>query len=744
MNYPEIVSQLTLDEKIKMVTGFGSWHTFPVERLGIESIMMTDGPIGLRKVDEGESESHVSVCFPSGCLTACSFDKELLEKMGETLGQECQAYEVGMILGPAVNIKRSPLCGRNFEYYSEDPLLTGELAASYIKGVQSKGIGTSLKHFTMNNQEYRRMSYDAIVDERALREIYLAGYEIAVKKSQPYTLMCSYNLVNGEHTSESKRLLTDILRDEWGFKGAVISDWGAVHYRDKGIAAGLDLEMPGNNWANKGFIKSAIADDSLSLEELDICVDRIITLVKRVIKKKAVFEFDKDHDLTKKIAEDSIVLLKNRNHILPLNSKKKVAVLGEFAEKPRIQGGGSAFINCYGVDVTLDEMRKLGTIEYSKAFPANNDRWNRSEIDSAIECAKNADIAVVMAGLPDSYESEGFDRTHIHLPEGQNILISELAELGIPTVVVLQNGAVVDMPWVDDVDGIVEAYLAGEGAGTAIANILYGNVNPSGKLAETFPIKLEDNPSFLNFPGDGYRVPYAESIYVGYRYYQKKRMNVLFPFGFGLSYTTFSYDNLRLSSSEIKDTDTLFVSVDITNTGSRFGKEIVQLYVSDQGDQSGRPQRPVRELKGFEKVALDPGETKTITFELSKRSFAYYEEQVSDWIVPTSDYRIEIGASCEDIRLSEIVHIDSTKAVPLRIRPDTVFGELLRDPCTQQYTLDNLINQQSSGISSFTPEAIAALMDHNPIRGLRNFGNESAERVEEIMYELKSLVDDVK
>ena len=349
-----------------------------------------------------------------------------------------------------------------------------------------------------------------------------------------------------------------------------------------------------------------------------------------------------------------------------------------------------------------------------------------------------------MAGLPDSYESEGFDRTHIHLPEGQNILISELTELGIPTVVVLQNGAVVDMPWVDDVDGIVEAYLAGEGAGTAIANILYGNVNPSGKLAETFPIKLEDNPSFLNFPGDGYRVPYAESIYVGYRYYQKKRMDVLFPFGFGLSYTSFSYDNLRLSSSEIKDTDTLLVSVDITNTGSRYGKEIVQLYVSDQGDQSGRPQRPVRELKGFEKVALNPGETKTITFELSKRSFAYYEEQVCDWIVPTSDYRIEIGASCEDIRLSETVHIDSTKAVPLKIKPDTVFGELLRDPRTQQYTLDNLINQQSSGISSFTPEAIAALMDHNPIRGLRNFGNESAERVEEIMYELKSLVDDIE
>ena len=740
MNYPEIVSKLTLEEKIKMVTGFGSWHTFPVERLGIGSVMMTDGPIGLRKVDEGESQSHVSVCFPSGCLTACSFDRDLLEKMGEALGKECQAYEVGIILGPAVNIKRSPLCGRNFEYYSEDPYLTGEIAAAYINGVQSQGVGTSLKHFTMNNQEYRRMSYDAIVDERALREIYLTGYEIAVKKSQPYTLMCSYNKVNGEHTSESRRILTDILRDEWGFKGAVMSDWGAVHYRDRGIAAGLDLEMPGNNWANREYISNAIADGTLTIEQLDICVDRIVTLVKRVKKHAEKFEFEKDHDLTRRIAEESIVLLKNRDGILPLKPDTRVAVLGEFAVKPRIQGGGSAFINCYAVDVTLEEMKKAGTVTYSKAFPADSDRWERSELDAALECAKSADVAVVMAGLPDSYESEGFDRTHIHLPEGQNMLIRELTDAGIPTVVVLQNGAVVDMPWIGDVDGLVEAYLAGEGSGTAVTNILYGKVNPSGKLAETFPVKLEDNPSFLNFPGDGYRVPYAESIYVGYRYYQKKKMNVLFPFGFGLSYTSFAYSGLRLDRREMKDTDTLAVSVDITNTGDVFGKEAVQLYVSDRGDQSGRPQRPVRELKGFEKVALDPGETKTVTFTLDKRAFAYYEERVSDWIVPTSDYSIEIGASAEDIRLEETVRVEATRSAPLEIRQDTVFGELLRDPRTQQYTLDNLISKQSSGISSFTPEAIAALMGHNPIRGLRNFGNEKPERVAEIICELKELV----
>ncbi|MBQ8995725.1 MAG: glycoside hydrolase family 3 C-terminal domain-containing protein [Oscillospiraceae bacterium] len=742
MNYPEIVEQLTLEEKIRLVTGYGSWHTYPVERLGIESIMMTDGPIGLRKVDEGETASHVSVCFPSGCLTACSFDRDLLEKMGETLGEECQAYEVGMILGPAINIKRSPLCGRNFEYYSEDPYLTGEVAAAYIKGVQSKGVGTSLKHYAMNNQEYRRMSYDAIVDERAMREIYLAGYETAVKKSQPTTLMCSYNLINGEHASESKKLLTDILRDEWGFQGAVISDWGAVHYRDKGLAAGLDLEMPGNNWANQGFIRTALADGTLTIKELDTCVDRIITLVKRIVKHPAKFDFEKDHDLTRRIAEESIVLLKNKNNILPLAPETKVAVLGEFAVKPRIQGGGSAFINCYGVDITLDQLKGRGNVTYSKAFPSDGDTWEEAELEAAVACAKEAEVAVVMAGLPDVYESEGFDRTHIHLPEAQNLLIRKLTDLGIPTVVVLQNGAVVDMPWADAADAIVEAYLAGEGSGTAIARILYGEVNPSGKLAETFPLQLEDNPSYLNFPGDGYSVRYAESIYVGYRYYQKKRMNVLFPFGYGLSYTTFSYSNLRLDRSEMLDTDELNVTVDVTNTGNRFGKEIVQLYVSDKGDQTGRPQRPVRELKEFAKVALEPGETKTVSFRLSKRSFAYYEEQVKDWLVPTSEYAIEIGASSKDIRLSETVKITATKTVPLKIRPDTVFGELLRDPRTKQYTLDNLIKQEASGILSFSPEAIAALMDHNPIRGLRNFSNQPPQRVDEIMVELKKLAGD--
>ena len=733
------MEKLTLEEKIRLVTGYGAWHTYPVEKIGLRSIMMTDGPIGLRKVDEGKSESYMSVCFPSGCLTACSFDRDLLRSMGEHLGDECQAYDVSLILGPAMNIKRSPLCGRNFEYYSEDPTLSGEMAAAYVEGVQSKGVGATIKHFICNNQEYRRMSYNAVIDERALREIYLAGYELAVKKSHPYAVMCSYNKVNGEHLSDSRRFLTDILRDEWGFDGIVMSDWGAVYHRDLGIKAGLDLEMPGNKWANGGFIKRAIADGSISLEDLDTCVDRIIDVVKRCEDRKTEFPFKEDHELAGRIAEESMVLLRNENGVLPLAKGSKAAVIGEFAVKPRIQGGGSAFINCYAVDSTLDELEGFGDITYFEGFRADSDEKDDDLFNAALSGVAGFDTVIVMAGLPDSYESEGFDRTHMRLPAVQNEIIEKLAETGKRIVIVLQNGASLELPWADKVDAILEAYLGGEAVGKAIARVLYGEVSPSGKLAESFPYRLEDNPSYLNFPGDGYTVNYAESIYVGYRYYQKKKVGVRYPFGFGLSYTEFEYKNMKVSKDSLSDGETLKVSVDITNTGAVRGKETVQLYVADTGDQTGRAQRCVRELRDFAKVDLGPGETKTVVFELPMRAFAYYEERLADWIVPASQYRIEIGASCEDIRQCAEIFAGSEKQLPLEITEDTVFGELLRDERTKQYTLDNLINKQSGGISSFPPDAIAALMDHNPIRGLRNFGNESADRVDEILYEIKEL-----
>ncbi len=743
MKYPEIVSSLTLEEKIRMVTGDGAWHTYTVDRLGVEGIMMTDGPIGLRKVDEASNKTYISVAFPSGCLTACSFDRELLRQMGDTIGKECQSYDVGMILGPAINIKRSPLCGRNFEYLSEDPYLTGELAASYINGVQSNNVGTSLKHYAANSQEYRRMSYDAKISERALREIYLAGFETAVKKSQPYTLMCSYNKINGTHASENKWLLTDVLRDEWGFEGAVISDWGAVNYRDRALKAGLDLEMPGNNIANKDFILKALADGSLTMAELDTAVDRVIDLSRKCSagKKEVPFDFEKDHETAARIAEGSMVLLKNDGRILPLKKETKVALLGEFAVRPRIQGGGSAFINTYKVDSILECMQAYGNVEYTKGFEIDDDTVKEDLIEDALRLCASCDTAVVIAGLPDNYESEGYDRKHMHMPSNQLALISALAKAGIPTVIVLQNGAAVEMPWADDVSGILEAYLGGEAAGTAIANILYGKVNPSGKLAESVPFQLEDNPSFLNFPGNGYEVNYAEDIYVGYRYYDKKKMAVRYPFGYGLSYTTFEYSDLKTEAVE-DPSNLIKVSLKVKNTGDVFGKEIVQLYVGDVSDKAGRADRPAKELKGFEKVSLEAGEEKTVEFLLDERAFSYYEEKIGGWMIPTAEYSIMVGSSSRDIRLEKTIYLDLGQSIPLHITQNTTFGELLRDERTRQYTIDNLMGKKASGILSFGIEAATAMMDHNPIRGLRNFSNEKPERVDEIIYELKQLSDD--
>ncbi len=744
MKHEDIISRMTLEEKIRMVTGDGAWHTYSIDRLGVKGIMMTDGPIGLRKVDEETGTTYTSVAFPSGCLTACSFDRDLLKAMGAAIGRECRSYDVGMILGPAINIKRSPLCGRNFEYLSEDPCLTGELAAAYIRGVQSYGVGTSLKHYAANSQEYRRMSVDEIISERALREIYLAGFETAVKKSGPYTLMCSYNRINGTHASENRWLLTDVLRDEWGFEGAVISDWGAVNYRDRSLKAGLDLEMPGNDIANRDYIKKALADGSLSMEDLDRAVDRVLDLAEKCLPKTDEtfgFDFEGDHRLSARMAAESMVLLKNEGGILPLSKDRPVAVIGEFAERPRMQGGGSAFINTYRVDPIIDCLKEKTDFTYSRGFSIDEDVTDPDLLEEAVRTAKRRGIALVIAGLPDRYESEGFDRSHMNMPENQIALLDALAQEKIPTVVVLLNGAAVEMPWADAADGILEAYLGGEGTGRAIADILYGDTNPSGKLAESVPYRLEDNPSYLNFPGDGKTVRYAEDIYVGYRYYDKRKMPVRFPFGFGLSYTTFEYSDLEVEP--VEDGDALIrVTFKVRNTGDRAGKEAVQLYVGDVSDKSGRADRPVKELRDFAKVSLEAGEEKAVVFELDERAFSYWEEKIGGWMLPAAEYSVMIGASSRDIRLEKTIYIDAGQRIPLHIDQNTTFGELLRDERTRQYTLDNLISKRASGILSFGLEAITAMMDHNPLRGLRNFSNEKPERVDEILYELKQLGDD--
>ena len=601
----DLIAKMTLEEKAAMCSGADFWHTESCERLGIPASMVSDGPHGLRKQDDkadhlGVNESIKAVCFPAGCGTAASFNRDLLYHMGETLGNECQAEGVSVILGPAVNIKRSPLCGRNFEYYSEDPLVASEIAGSLIRGVQSKHVGTSLKHFLANNQETRRMSVNEIIDERTLNEIYLAAFEGAVKKAKPWTVMCSYNRINGTYAAAHHKYLTETLRDKWGFDGYVMSDWGAVNDRVEDLKAGLDLEMPSSMGVNDKLIVEAVQNGTLEEQVLDTAVERILNIVYRYTENRdteAVFNLDHDHEAAKKVAEETIVLLKNEN-VLPLTEGEEIAFIGKYAKKPRYQGGGSSHINSHKITGALDAAEAAGNthIVYAQGFDDKEDKTDEVLLAEAVETAKKAKAAVIFAGLPDAFESEGFDRKHMRMPDCQNELIERVEAVQPNTIVVLHNGAPVEMPWADRVKGILEAYLGGQAVGGAEYDILFGKVNPSAKLPETFPKQLEDNPSYLAGFGEGDHVEYREGIFVGYRYYDKKKMDVLFPFGYGLSYTTFAYSNLCLDKKTMKDTEELTVSVDVTNTGDRTGKEVVQLYVADK---DSTVIRPVKELRDF-------------------------------------------------------------------------------------------------------------------------------------------------
>ncbi|MGN1412496.1 MAG: beta-glucosidase [Oscillospiraceae bacterium] len=729
LDVKKLINEMTVEEKASLCSGSDFWHTKAVERLGIPSFMVSDGPHGLRKQDLkadhlGVNISIKAVCFPSACATACSFDRELIQTMGSALGNECQAEDVSVLLGPGCNIKRSPLCGRNFEYFSEDPYLSSQMAKHHILGVQSQGVGTSLKHFIANNQEHRRMSTSANIDERTLREIYLASFETAVKEAQPKTVMCSYNRVNGVFSSENPLTLTDILRKEWNFKGFVVSDWGAVNERVQGLQAGLDLEMPSCDGLTDKQIVKAINDGTLSEETLNIAVERILTVMNEYLEKRnpdATFNMDNDHSLAEKIAQECIVLLKNDDNILPLKKGSKVAYIGKFAKKPRYQGGGSSHINSFKVSNAFDSSQEYAEITYAQGYDTKEDIIDEKLISEAVEVAKNSEVAVIFAGLPDTFESEGFDRSHMDMPNCQNELIKRVAEAQPNTIVVLHNGSPITMPWINQVKGIVETYLTGQGTGTAISKILFGEANPCGKLAETFPIKLSDNPSYLNFPGEGDDVNYKEGIFVGYRYYDKKDMPVLFPFGFGLSYTTFEYSNLRLSSESIKDTDTLTVSVDITNTGNVFGKEIVQLYVQDV---ESSVIRPIKELKGFEKVSLEPKETKTVNFTLDKRSFAYYNVNIKDWHVETGKFNILIGKSSRDIVLSKSVEVQSTVEIKKHYDLNTNYGDLLNDPNAKDFLkqLNDLYFSDMEGdLGEGTEEMMKKMLIYNPLRAFISF-----------------------
>lgn len=753
-----IIREMTLEEKAGMCSGKDFWHLKGVERLGIPEVMVSDGPHGLRKqaaeADHlGLNESIKAVCFPTACATACSFDRDLLEEMGERIGDECQAEDLSVILGPAVNIKRSPLCGRNFEYFSEDPYLASQMAAAHIKGVQSKNVGTSIKHFAANNQEHRRMSCSSEVDERTLREIYLAAFETAIKEAKPDTVMCSYNRINGEFASENHWLLTEVLRDEWGFDGYVMSDWGAVNDRVKGLKAGLELEMPASGGTTDKEIVEAVKNGELDEAVLDRAVERILNIVFKFADNRQEGKFDKeeDHKLAAKIEAESMVLLKNEG-VLPLPTQgKKIAFIGKFAEAPRFQGGGSSHINSFKITGALEAAKEVAQVTYAQGYDIKEDVIDQDMLNQAVETAKEADVAVIFAGLPDAFESEGYDRSHMRMPECQNTLISEIAKVQENVVVVLHNGSPVEMPWADEVKGILEAYLGGQAVGQAEVDVLFGKANPCGKLAETIPYKLADNPSYLNFPGDGQTVEYNEGVFVGYRYYDTKEMPVRYPFGYGLSYTTFEYSDLQLSADKIKDTDTLKVTLKVKNTGDRAGKEIVQLYVADK---TGAACRPVKELKNFVKVELQPQEEKTVEMELDKRSFAWYNTQIHDWYAASGEYEILAAASSRDIRLKKTVYVESTTELPIHVHMNTTIGELLENPRTKaviEGMTDSLIQhmggssgdeeEESAASEAISKEMSLKMMENSPLRTLRSFMGMSTGEIQELIVKLQAAAD---
>jgi len=733
MNIKNLISQMSLEEKASLCSGLGFWHTKPIERLGIPSIMMTDGPHGLRKQEkEGFGKSVPATCFPTAVTLASSWDRKLIEKVGSAIGEECQAEGVSIILGPGVNIKRSPLCGRNFEYYSEDPFLASEMALYYIKGVQSQGVGTSIKHFCANNQEHRRLTVNVIVDERTLREIYLASFEKAVKEGNPWTVMCAYNKVNGEYCSENAYLLSNILREEWGFEGFVVSDWGAVNDRVKGLLAGLDLQMPYDGGLGDRKIIEAVKKGELPEEVLDKAVERILRVVFKAIENKkenATYDKKAHHKLAREVARECFVLLKNEDEILPLKKKGTIALIGAFAKTPRYQGMGSSHVNPTMLDTAyeeiLNEVEGKAEILYADGYRLDSDVVDEKLIAEAREIAKRSEVAVIFAGLPEKYESEGYDRDHMKMPENHNRLIEEVSKVQKNLVVVLSNGAPVEMPWIDRVKGILETYLGGQGWGGAVADVLFGVVSPSGKLAETFPKKLSDNPSYLNFPGEDDRVEYREGIFVGYRYYDKKEMEVLFPFGYGLSYTTFEYSDLRLDKKEMTDQDTLRVSVKVKNTGKMPGKEVVQLYVRDVESSVIRPEK---ELKGFEKVELNPGEEKEVVFTLDKRAFAYYDVELKDWHVESGEYEILVGKSSRDIVLKDTIYVKSTVQIRKKFHRNSTIGDVMKDPVASEIfkpIIQQLIKQHPIFASSEKNviKMFTEMMKYMPLRNLISFSN---------------------
>ena len=709
----ELLKQMTIEEKISFCSGDDTWHAPSLARLGIPQIMKCDGPHGLRKRDRNENGEYYTVratCFPPASAMANSWDPALAERVGSHIGKECRAEQVSILLGPGMNIKRSPTCGRNFEYYSEDPVLSGKMAAGFIRGVQGEGVAACAKHFCVNNQETRRFSTSANVSERALHEIYLPSFEIAVKEGKVQTVMSPYNRVNGQYVNENAYLMNDLLRGKWGFDGYVMSDWNAMSDRVPSYKAGNDVEMPPSHGIRDAELLEAYKRGEVTMEEIDRSVANVLRIIFRHLPaaEKGTFDADAHHAAAAQAAEECMVLLKNDGGILPLAKGEKLAVIGGFAKTPRYQGGGSSHVNPTRVDDITDYIIAENGCEILYAAGYNEEhKTNDMLIAEAVETAKQCGRAVIFAGMPDSYETEGRDRRHMHMPPAHDQLIEAVAAACEKTVVVLFGGSPIELPWINKVPALLHAYLGGQALGGAVARILFGTVNPSGKLAETHPIRYEDTPAYLYGLGDGDECFYGENIYVGYRYYDKRKMDVLFPFGYGLSYTEFAYTAIRADRNT--------VTVTVKNVGARTGKEVVQLYVQALphpidvgyvGPSSYGFARPERALIDFRKIELAPGEEKAVTFTLTDRAFSVWDTKVGDFRKLGGAYALLAGASSRNLPLSAIITVEEDDRFMPVITKDTTVEDIVRDERIPRPVAKELLR------AVFSPEAFARMEEH--------------------------------
>ena len=739
-----LVAEMTLEEMALLLSGDGWWHTHSIDRLQIPAISIFDGPHGLRKVEGGGLPTSVpATCFPTASGLASSWDTELIRQVGAALAEECQAHDVQILLGPGINMKRSPLAGRNFEYLSEDPVLAGKMAAAYIQGVQSQGVGTSLKHYAANNQEFERMATSSNLDERTLHELYLSAFEIAVKEAQPWSVMAAYNPVNHVYATENSLLLRDILRTQWGFEGFVVSDWGAVHDGVAGVNAGLSLEMPGSGDYHRNKVIEAVRTGRLSPSRLDEAVVPLLTVILKAKdhhRSGATFDVEQHDGLARLAAAESLVLLKNVGGLLPLDFKqtKTIAVIGAFAKTPRYQGAGSSQVNPTRISTAYDELVKLvdkNTVVRYAAGYTEEGATTEDLIEEAKQQAKAAEVAVVFAGLPNSYECEGFDRPSLEMPAGHNHLIAAVSTAQPNVAVVLMNGSAVTMPWADQVRAIVEAWLGGQAGGGAIADVLTGRINPSGKLSETFPARLEETPAYPDFPARTKEANYGEGIFIGYRYYDARKIVPLFPFGFGLSYTTFAYSDLRIDTSAIKDMESVTVGAKIKNTGRVAGQEVVQLYVHEQ---NAEPVRPEKELKAFAKIALQAGEERTVSFQLTKRDFAYYDTFRHDWIVNPGKFEIMVGSSSQELPLRQTIEVETNEQDRAQLNRDSLLKEF-RNHLKGKTFHPQLVEAFGMGNPDEADMAVRAFLDDMPVYKVCAFseGKFTEQMLKEILKQVQ-------